>query len=97
MIYILIFMLSVLFIGCRVVYMNLLFDDWNHWLSIYIEDFKAKDPSNEQHINYLETAYLKTSRNWWKIARWQIKDFINNEFLIDSVTFNPVNRVKREK
>jgi hypothetical protein len=67
----------------RVLYINALVDDWNHYLAIYIASRRDRDGCNV--IKYMERKKLKPWKYYHRIDVWTIKKVINDPFLLTDV------------
>lgn len=76
----------VLLFAVRIMYLRFLFDDWNYYLFIFINKELSNSNYVESRIDYLREAKLEVYEHWWRVGRWQIKDFISNPLLIHDVS-----------
>lgn len=79
----------------RVTYINGLLNDWNSQLNIYIDKLKHNPAVSTQALVYLKKYKLNKWKYYWRIDVWEIKDMINDPFLIQEIHSQIQNKYQR--
>ena len=85
MIYIFTILLSMLLITWRVVYISGLADDWNLELDHYIYKLSVNPAIEENTLKYMKRNKIKKWKYYHRLDLWEIKDIINDPFLIEEI------------
>ena len=79
----------------RVTYINGLLNDWNSQLNIYIDKLKHNPAISTQAISYFKKYKIKKWKYYWRIDVWEIKDMINDPFLIQEIHSQIQNKYQK--
>ena len=94
MVYVFTILLSILLIVWRITYINGLANDWNEELGHYIYRLATNPAIEPNTIEYMEKQKIKGWKYYLRMDVWEIKDIINDPFLVQEIHSQIQNKYK---
>jgi len=87
-------MLVTLFIILRISWINLMIDDWNYNLNLYLEYQTNKSEIPESIIKYYKSCFFKPRKYYLRFKYWNINSILRDPLLMYDIQKFMRNRNK---